>query len=151
VILVSACLLGQNTRYDGKHSLAPGLDERLTGREYIALCPELLGGLGVPRLRASIQGGRHGREGEDVLAGRARIVNAEGADVSQAFIQGARIVLQAALSAGVAACLLKDRSPSCAWDPLGQNPGGGPGQGVLTALLLAHGLKVTEIRASAVK
>ena len=57
--------------------------------------------------------------------------------------------LDAALSAKVSACLLKDRSPSCAWDPEGKNPKGGPGQGVLTALLIAHGLKVQEVRAKA--
>lgn len=151
MILVSACLVGQSTRYDGGHCLAPELGERLRGRKYIALCPELLGGLGVPRARASIQGGRRGREGEDVLAGRARIVNAEGVDVTQAFIRGAQTVLEAAVAAGVRSCLLKDRSPSCAWDPLGRNPGDGPGQGVLTAMLLAQGLEVTEVRASAMK
>lgn len=147
MILVSACLLGQSTRYDEGHSLAPELWVHLQGQPHIALCAEVMGGLGVPRPPARFVGATPGREGAEVLAGRAQLITEEGRDVSQEFIRGARRVLAVAQAAGVTKALLKDRSPSCAWDPARQNPHGGPGQGVLAALLNAEGIEVVEIRA----
>ncbi|KMY66354.1 hypothetical protein AAU61_18030 [Desulfocarbo indianensis] len=149
MILVSACLLGQSTRYDGGHCLAPELWVRLQGRPHMALCPEVLGGLPVPRPPARIVGATPGREGLQVLEGVAKIVTQDGNDISRQFIQGARRVLSVAKSAGVTRALLKDRSPSCAWDPLAENPQGGPRQGVLAALLLSEGIEVVEVRAEA--
>lgn len=148
MVLVSACLLGQTTRYDGRRLPVHPLVSSLPSSQVLALCPEVLGGLTVPRPPARLVDARPGREGDDVLAGRARLVAADGRDVSAAFIAGAREVLRQALAAGVREAWLKDRSPSCAHDPLGHNPRGGPGQGVLTALLLSHDIAVREIRSS---
>lgn len=148
MILVSACLLGHCTRYDGRHSLCPDLRQDLGGQRLLALCPEVLGGLGVPRPPAHYLGGRFGQEGRDLLAGRARLLNGQGRDVSQAFIAGARAVLAQALAAGVRRAYLKDRSPSCGYDPQGRNPAGGIGLGVLSALLLEQGIEVIEVRAA---
>lgn len=147
VVLVSACLWGLRTRYDGRLSPAPELKERLAGCQVLALCPEVLGGLAVPRPPARILGARPGREGADVLAGVATLVDAQGRDVTQAFVAGARAVLAQALAQGARLAYLKDRSPSCGHDPQGQNPRGGVAQGVLTALLLAHGIEAVEVRA----
>ncbi len=147
MILVSACLMGQCTRYDGGHCLSATLWVHLQTRPYIALCPELLGGLSVPRPPARFIGATPGREGAEVLAGQAHIMAQDGREVTEAFIRGARRVLSVAQAAGVTQALLKDRSPSCAWDPAGQNPQGGPGQGVLAALLHAEGIEVVEVRA----
>jgi uncharacterized protein YbbK (DUF523 family) len=146
LILVSACLTGLLTRYDGRifpvhpavHALGPA--------QTLMLCPETLGGLPTPRHPARFMGATPGREGADVLAGRARLVAADGQDVSAAFIAGAHAVLARALAAGVREAWLKDCSPSCGHDLKGNNPAGGPRQGVLTALLLAHGIKVIEMR-----
>lgn len=148
MILVSACLAGLRTRYDG-HALPPHpAVAELDPARVLALCPEVAGGLPTPRPPARFVDARPGREGEDVLAGRARLVDADGRDVSGAFIAGANKVLAAAQAAGVAEAWLKDRSPSCAHDPMRANPLGGPGLGVLAALLLSHGIKVVEIRLS---
>ena len=149
MILVSACLLGQSVRYDGRHSLAPDLADALAGKPFLALCPEYLGGLGVPRPPARFEGARPGQEGPDVISGRARLVNSLGQDVSRNFVDGARLVLDLVLSAGVKQAFLKDRSPSCGFDPERKNPGGGPGLGVLAAMLTEAGIEVTEVRASA--
>jgi uncharacterized protein YbbK (DUF523 family) len=149
MILVSACLLGQSTRYDGGHCLSPELWVHLQGKPHIALCPELMGGLSIPRAPARFVGATPGREGSEVLAGRAHLLTEDGSDVSAGFIRGARWVLALAKAAGVTKALLKDRSPSCAWDPLCHNPHGGPGQGVLAALLNAECIEVVEIRAEA--
>ena len=149
MILVSACLLGHRTRYDGRHSKADDLLKLIEDRQVLAVCPEMLGGLGVPRPPARFQGAAWGREGSDVLAGRARLVNSQGVDVSRAFINGSRDALKQALETGVRRAYLKDRSPSCGHDPKGVNPQGGPGQGVFTALLLEHGVEIIEVRAAA--
>ena len=148
MVLVSACLTGQATRYDGDHSWSGEFLEYLYQHNlaYLALCPEVLGGLGIPRDPARIQGGRPGQEGLDVLAGRARVVTQGGRDVTRAYLQGARLVLDICRRAGVERAFLKDRSPACAYDPEGHNPRGGPGRGVLAALLEAEGIPVVEVR-----
>lgn len=149
MILVSACLLGQRTRYDGRHSKADDLMKLIKDRQVLAVCPEMLGGLGVPRPPARFVDAGLGREGSDVLAGKARLINDQGVDVSQAFIDGAQESLMQALEAGVDQAYLKDRSPSCGHDPEGRNPNGGPGQGVLAALLIEYGIEIIEVRAAA--
>ncbi|MCF8122359.1 MAG: DUF523 domain-containing protein [Desulfarculaceae bacterium] len=147
--MVSACLLGQRVRYDGRHSLRDDVRE-LTGDEpVLALCPEVLGGLGTPRPPARFVGARFGYEGSDLLAGRARLMDENGRDVSLAFARGAKLVAELCKQHGVRLALLKDRSPSCGWDPDGVNPQGGPGQGVLAALLSQMGVTVREVRSSA--
>lgn len=148
MILVSACLLGQRVRYDGRHALSEQVRRLTRGQRVLALCPEVLGGLGVPRPPARFVGARFGQEGWDVLAGRARLVDEQGRDLSRAFVRGAMAVARLAGRHGARLALLKDRSPSCAWDPRGLNPDGGPGQGVLAALLRAGGLEVREVRAA---
>ena len=89
-----------------------------------------------------------GREGLDLIEGRARLLNDQGRDVSAAFVRGARQVARLAQQHGVRLALLKDRSPSCGWDPAGMNPAGGPGQGVLATVLKAVGIEVREVRAN---
>ncbi len=147
-ILVSACLLGQSTRYDGRRLAVPPLIAGLEQARLLPVCPELLGGLLVPRPPARLVDARPGREGLDVLEGRARLIDAQGRDVTAAFLDGAREALERAMAARVVVAYLKDRSPSCGHDPEARNPRGGPGLGVLAALLLMHGIRVIEVRAS---
>jgi uncharacterized protein YbbK (DUF523 family) len=146
MILVSACLWGQAVRYDGRARPHAGLLSTLKEEEVIALCPEIMGGLTVPRPPARFSGARPGQEGYDLLQGRARLLNALGQDVSQAFISGAARVLELAGKKNVRLAYLKDRSPSCAFDPQGLNPLPGPRLGVLSALLLLNGIAVREVR-----
>ena len=148
MILVSACLLGQKVRYDGRHAHCQEIKALVGSEPVLALCPEVLGGLGVPRRPARFVGARYGREGLDILEGRARLLDDAGRDVSDAFMRGARQVARLAQEHGVRLALLKDRSPSCGWDPEGANPQGGPGLGVLAALLSAAGVAVREVRAT---
>ncbi len=149
MILVSACLMGQPVRYDGRHSWSARVQELIQGQQVLALCPEVLGGLGTPRPPARFAGATFGREGQEVIAGIASLLDEQGIDVSGSFVKGALAVAKLARDSGVRLALLKDRSPSCGWDPRGENPRGGPGQGVLSAALLAQGIEVREIRAAA--
>ena len=142
-ILVSRCLLGEPVRYDGRekplgHHLLREWEERGL---LVPACPELLGGLGVPRAPAQIVGG----SGEDVLAGRARVITGHGEDVTQAFVRGAEAARALAEEHGCAFALLKEKSPSCGvrWIYDGTfSDALRPGRGVVAAMLRAAGLRV---------
>ncbi len=135
--LVSACLVGMSCRYDGASKPLDRLSAENT--KVLPLCPEVAGGLGVPREAASIQGG----DGYDVLDGRARVVTRSGRDVTDEFIRGARAVLSAAEHAGVQTAILKQRSPSCGVGQLLDRSGSKRGgDGVTTALLRRSGITV---------
>ena len=114
-VLVSACLLGEAVRYDGadRRCTHPILARWIAQGRVVAVCPELAGGLAVPRPAAEIEGGAGGAQ---VLAGRARVVDGYGNDFSAPFIAGAQRVLALARQHGVRVALLKAGSPSCGSD-----------------------------------
>ena len=143
-ILISACLLGQPVRYDGK--IKPLRDDRLTvwksQDRLVPFCPEVAGGLPIPRPPAEIQG--HGG-GKAVLTGAARVVDRTGRDVSEQFIKGAFLALEACRRHGIRTAILTDLSPSCGSTRIynGQfNRETITGAGVTTALLRQHGIIV---------
>lgn len=109
MILVSACLLGLCARYDGGHNLCPALAVPAAAGLCLPVCPEQLGGLPTPRQPAEIVGG----SGRDVLAGRAKVVGQDGADLTPAFLRGAQQTLVLVRAVPVTAAVLKARSPSC--------------------------------------
>ena len=130
VILVSACLAGLRTRYDDRLIDHPECSEALEGTIWVPVCPEQLGGLPTPRCPADIVGG----DGNDVLAGRARVVCSDGTDVTEAFVRGAEMVADIAGRLQVAKVFLKARSPSC----------GVAKTGVSAALLSKRGFELRE-------
>ena len=132
IYLVSACLLGLKTRYDGKVMPSPVCKKAVEDGVCIPVCPEQLGGLATPRTAADLVGG----DGHDVLEGRARVVTRDGEDVTENFIQGAKQVLKIARQQDITKIFLKARSPSC---------GLAPKKGVLAALLQAEGFTVVEM------
>ncbi|EMA2557398.1 DUF523 domain-containing protein, partial [Klebsiella pneumoniae] len=110
-LLVSACLMGFQVRYNGseKAQLAATLSRWQQAGRLVIHCPELAAGLPTPRLPAEILGGTGG----DVLAGRARIVESDGRDVTGHYQLAAWLALSAAREAGCQAALLTDGSPTC--------------------------------------
>ncbi|MGW3771244.1 DUF523 domain-containing protein [Actinomadura verrucosospora] len=141
-ILVSSCLAGRPVRYDGAAkpvSGGPFERWRAEGR-LVPFCPEVSGGLPVPRPAAEIVGG----DGGDVLDGTARVVTG-GADVTGEFLRGARLALEAAQRSGARLALLKEGSPSCGGHRVYDGTFTGasvPGSGVTTALLRRSGIHV---------
>ena len=142
-LLVSACLLGEAVRYDGR---AKTLDDailaglRAAGR-VVPFCPECAGGLGVPRPAAEIRGG----DGADVLDGRARVETGTGTDVTAAFVAGAEKALAACLEHGVRVAVLTESSPSCGSRQIYDGSFARravAGAGVTAALLRRHGIEV---------
>ena len=142
-ILVSACLLGQPARYDGraarfKHTI---LDRWRQEGRIVATCPETAGGLRIPRPPAEIVDG----DGDMVLAGHARVVDRDGLDVTREFVQGAREVLALAQAEKIAIALLKGNSPSCGNTVIYDGTFSGRkinGAGVTAAALIQHGIPV---------
>jgi len=142
-ILISACLLGEPVRYDGR---TVGIDDptllrwRKEGR-LVSICPEVTGGLPVPRERAEILGG----DGNAVLAGTARVVNRSREDITASFVKGAESALETARSKNIGIAILTARSPSCGSSMIYDGRFSGvrrPGAGVTTALLEQNGIRV---------
>ena len=105
-ILVSACLLGRNCRYNGGNSNLSELED--AGVEWIPVCPEEAGELGTPRPAAEMQ-----MDAASILSGNGHVQTIHGKDVTDKFIKGARLSLQAGQAEGVKTAILKSRSPSC--------------------------------------
>jgi uncharacterized protein YbbK (DUF523 family) len=99
VIMVSACLLGFPTRYDGKSKPFDHVIKLSERYILVPFCPEQLGGLPTPRPRSEIRG--------------ERVVNDLGEDVTENFLRGAEASLRIAKIAKPDAIILKSKSPSC--------------------------------------
>lgn len=129
--LVSSCLMGLQTRYDGQSKLNETCATALKKAYWIPVCPEQLAGLSTPRPAAETVGG----DGLDVLRGKAKVVDALGNDLSESYIKGANMVLSIAEQQNISTCFLKAGSPSCGVNSL---------MGVTTALLIQNNIQVIE-------
>ena len=98
-IMVSACLLGDNVKYNGGNNKNEELIRFLSDYEIIKICPEVLGGLTIPRCPSEING--------------KKIINKDGKDVTDSFLLGAKKVLELAKKEEVKIAILKEKSPSC--------------------------------------
>ncbi len=137
-ILISSCLAGKECAYDGKARAGECV---VKTRDLVSVCPEVLGGLPVPRERHEIVGGT----GDDVLDGKVRVMSCSGKDRTECFLVGARKVLDEAVRHNVRVAVLKEHSPSCGVHEIHSGAFDGAlrkGQGVTTALLRRNGVKV---------
>ena len=98
-ILISACLIGDNVKYNGGNNLTPKLDALLEKYELIPFCPEVEGGLSTPRSPAE-------RVGNNVI-------NQDGEDVTDAYMKGAELAFNICLFLKIKKVILKEKSPSC--------------------------------------
>ena len=99
-IIVSACLLGEACRYDGKSKPCEKVIALAEKYELIPVCPEVAGGLSTPRSPSEMQ-----KDG--------RFINSEGADVTANYRAGAESTLHTAIENGCKLAVLKEKSPSC--------------------------------------
>ena len=131
MILVSACLLGENCKYSGGNNRNEAVCRFLEGREYVPFCPEQAGGLPTPRLPSEIRDGR--------------VYARDGADVTEAFQRGAEKALSLCREKDVEFAILKEGSPSCGCHRVYDGTFSGkriPGQGVTARLLTASRIAV---------
>ncbi len=132
-IAVSACLLGENCKYNGGSNRNPELLERLAGHTVIPVCPEVLGGLPVPRIPAEIIGGE--------------VTNRGGVSVDAAVRRGAEAALEIAKKELPDLIILQPRSPSCGVKEIYDGTFSGtlvPGRGVFAEVAVKAGFHVTD-------
>ncbi len=112
LVLVSACLVGEPVRYDGSDRRCSHEIMRRWFSEgrVVSACPELAGGLPVPRPAAEITGGAGGTS---VLKGEAKVIGSNGEEFSAPFVAGARRVLELVRTNDIRVAVLKEASPSC--------------------------------------
>lgn len=133
-ILISACLLGENCKYSGGNNYHPAVEALREGYELIPVCPERMGGLPTPRVPAE-------RAGD-------RVINRDGADVTDAFRLGAEKALETARTLGISKAVFQVRSPSCGSGTIYDGTFTGTltaGKGVTAELLEANGVRVYDI------
>jgi uncharacterized protein YbbK (DUF523 family) len=145
-VIVSACLLGLNTRYDGKSKKSETLIEYLGVNkiEFYPLCAEQLGGLSTPRPPCEIE---KGSSATDVINGKGRVLNKAGIDVTKDFLKGANLVLEFCKEFEITHAILQDRSPSCGYSKVYDGTFTGTlkkGRGILTHLLEDNGITIIE-------
>ncbi len=134
-ILISTCLLGVNTRYDGGNNKVLKLTDLIKDITFIPVCPEQLGGLPTPRPPAEII-----QEYE-----KPSVVNNQGENVTYQFVKGAEEALKIAQLYDCKYAILKERSPSCGSSKVYDGSFQGKvriGKGVAAALFQDNGIKV---------
>ncbi len=128
-ILISACLVGENTRYDGKSNYLPIVEKLKEKYDLIPFCPEMAGGLSVPRDPCEIKG--------------LDIVTKEGVSKAKEYNLGAKKALEACKLFGIRIAILMESSPSCGVRNIHDghfNKTKIPGKGVTTRLLESNGI-----------
>ena len=98
-LLISSCLLGNNVKYNGKNNYIDGIEALKEKYDLIIICPEVMGGLSIPRIPSEII--------------NDNVFNKEGINVTNEFEKGANIALELVKKHNIKKALLKDGSPSC--------------------------------------
>ena len=132
-IMVSACLLGERCKYNGGSNENPELIRMLSGHTVIPVCPEVLGGLPVPRIPAEIVNGV--------------VMNREGVSVDTEFRKGAERALEIAEEEQPDLIILQPRSPSCGVKEIYDGSFSGkriPGRGVFAEMAVRQGFRVQD-------
>ena len=107
-IIISACLLGRECRYDGGNSRIPKLEK--LNVDFIPVCPEESGGVGTPRPCAELQS-----SAKEVISGNGKILTEKNLDVTVPFLAGSKRELLKLKSSNAKIAVLKSRSPSCGY------------------------------------
>lgn len=133
-IMVSACLLGENCKYNGGNNRNQKLLNLLSGHELIPVCPEVVGGLPTPRVPAEIVNGI--------------VTNRDGISVDDAFRNGANKALEIAMHEKPDLIILQSRSPSCGVKEIYDGTFSGKlisGRGVFAELAVQAGFLVADL------
>lgn len=102
MIAASCCLIGENCTYAGKNNLCKEIKELYKQGEVLPLCPEVLGGLPIPRTPCEIVG--------------EHVIDQNGKDKTKEYQLGAKIALEKCLENDIKIAVLKAKSPSCGKD-----------------------------------
>ena len=133
-IVVSSCLLGDNCKYNGGNNYSEKVIKFVEKHEVISVCPEVLGGLPIPRESAEIVNG--------VVSLK------DGSSVDKMFRDGAEKAIRIVKENNADLVILQSRSPSCGVNTIYDGSFSGkliPGQGVFSKLLKKNGIKVIDV------
>lgn len=133
-IAVSACLLGENCKYNGGNNFTEKVSEYVKGHEVIPVCPEVFGGLPTPR------------EPSEIVDGIVR--HKDGSSVDMEFRKGAEVAFKIIKEKEVELVILQSRSPSCGVNTIYDGSFSGKiikGHGVFAEILLKNGIKVIDV------
>lgn len=134
IIGVSACLLGENCKYNGRNNESKKLKDYVKGHTVVPVCPEVMGGLPTPRDPAEIIGGV--------------VRQKSGRSVDEEFRAGARAALKKIKDAGAELAILQSRSPSCGVKEIYDGTFTGhlvKGKGVFAAMLEEEGIRAKDV------
>ena len=137
MVLVSACLLGLRTRYDGTSAPAQAAIDLLKRGEAIPVCPEQLAGLPTPRPKCTLSGGA----GKGLTSGKTRVVTENGEEITERMKEACIQIVELARTCGATSALLKEGSPSCGIKETSIDWKRTPGSGALAAILQKAGLE----------
>jgi len=137
-ILVSACLIGIPCRYNGDSAFKESLLKELAGKIIISLCPELMGGMGVPRVAFELPSLNYNK----IFSGEEKIMNKENQDITNKVIEGCLKVLKICKSLNIKKAYLKENSPSCGVNRIYINGVKKRGMGICAYLLKKNGIIV---------
>ena len=133
-VMVSACLTGENCKYNGGNNRNEKVLELLEGNEVLAVCPEQMGGLPTPRVPSEIRDGI--------------VTTRDGRNVDEAFRAGAARCLEIAVKEKPDLIVLQSRSPSCGVKQRYDGTFSGTlaeGAGVTAQLLLKNGFRCIDV------
>lgn len=136
LVMVSSCLAGINCRYDGNNNRVEEIAEMVAAGKAITVCPEVFGGMSIPRDSCEIVIDSNGKK---------CVKTEEGRDFTKEFEEGARKTLEIAKVLGIDTVILQQRSPSCG---LGKVYDGTfsrrliDGNGLAADLLSSNGIRV---------
>lgn len=143
MILASACLSGEKCRYNGEHRLNPIIAKLHDKGKVLCVCPEVIGGLAIPRLPCEIIGG----DAQDVLSGRAQVINLSQENITERILSGCHKALELARKNKIRLAVLKDKSVACATKSIYDGTFQKKlisGKGILTVLLEKEGIRVID-------
>jgi len=145
-VLISACLLGINSRYDGKNKFDKDLLSFLIKNkiDFFPFCAEQLGGLTTPREPSETE---NGYSAQDVIEGRGRVLTKSGKDVTKNYIDGANVILKFCKSIDITHAILAEKSPSCGYTKVYDGTFTGTlieGNGILTQILKNNGIVIVK-------
>jgi len=133
-IAVSACLLGENCKYNGGNNFSEKVSEYVKGHEVIPVCPEIFGGLPTPR------------EPSEIVDGIVR--HKDGSSVDKEFRKGAEAAFKIIKEKEVELVILQSRSPSCGVNTIYDGSFSGKiikGHGIFAEILLKNGIKAIDV------
>ena len=132
-ILVSACLLGENCKYNGGNNYCAAVAEYVKDKDVVTICPEVMAGMGIPRTPIEIVDG--------VLMDR------NGNNVEAALRAAVAQVIEQIGNEEIECAILQSRSPTCGVNEIYDGSFSGkliPGSGVFAQALRDAGYRVVD-------